>query len=54
VARGVWKLNLMIRMDNAPVPVRDFYLGAGYEEEPRLVMARWLDEDANPQSNKSG
>ena len=50
-ARGVWKLNLMIRMDNTRV--RDFYLATGYAEEERLVMSRWLDEAANPQSNKS-
>ena len=41
VARGVWKLNLMIREDN--VEVREFYGRAGYEIEPRTVMARWLD-----------
>ncbi len=45
-ARGVWKLNLMIRADNEAV--RDFYLASGYAEEPRLVMARWLDKDNAP------
>ncbi len=40
--RGIWKLNLMIRMDNTKV--RDFYKAIGYQEEPRLVMAKWLDE----------
>ena len=40
-ARGVWKLNLMIRTDNAAV--RDFYAALGYEAEDRLNMARWLE-----------
>lgn len=41
MARGVWKLNLLIREDNAGV--RDFYGALGYEVEPRVAMARWLD-----------
>ncbi len=41
--RGIWKLNLMIRMDNTKV--RNFYKAIGYEEEPRLVMAKWLSSD---------
>ena len=40
-ARGVWKLNLMIRTDNAAV--RDFYAALGYEAEDRLNMARRLE-----------
>ncbi len=39
---GVWKVNLMIRDDNAGV--RDFYQAIGYEEEPRIVMARRIAE----------
>ncbi len=39
---GVWKVNLMIRDDNQPV--RAFYQAIGYEEEPRIVMARRLEE----------
>ena len=38
--RGVWKLNLMIRDDNARV--RGFYEAIGYETEPRIVMSRRL------------
>lgn len=41
--RGVWKVNLMIRDDNESV--RDFYTAIGYEEEPRIVMARRLLEE---------
>lgn len=37
---GVWKVNLMIRDDNASV--RNFYQAIGCEEEPRIVMARRL------------
>ena len=37
-ARGVWKLNLMIRADNEGV--RAFYETLGYEEEERIVMSR--------------
>jgi ribosomal protein S18 acetylase RimI-like enzyme len=39
-ARGVWKLNLLLRADNAKV--RGFYEALGYEVEPRLCMARKL------------
>ncbi|MGE0211388.1 MAG: GNAT family acetyltransferase [Parvibaculaceae bacterium] len=42
-ARGVWKLNLLIREDNETV--RAFYERLGYGAEPRIVMARKLDED---------
>ena len=42
-ARGLRKLNLMIREDNAAV--RAFYTRLGYEETPRMVMAKWLDAD---------
>ena len=41
--KGVWKVNLMIRDDNDSV--RDFYRAIGYEEEPRIVMARRLQEE---------
>jgi ribosomal protein S18 acetylase RimI-like enzyme len=40
--RGVWKLNLLLRADNAKV--RGFYEAMGYEVEPRLCMARKLTE----------
>lgn len=39
-ARGVWKLNLLVRAENERV--RGFYEGLGYEVEPRLSMARKL------------
>jgi len=41
-ARGVWKLNLMIREDNHAV--RDFYSAIGYEREERLNMAKRLED----------
>jgi hypothetical protein len=40
-AQGVWKLNLLIREDNTPV--QGFYGALGYQVEPRVAMARWLD-----------
>ena len=39
-ARGVWKLNLMIRPENEAV--RSFYKTLGYEVEERIVMSRRL------------
>ncbi len=39
-ARGVWKLNLLVRAENEKV--RAFYETLGYEVEPRLCMARKL------------
>jgi ribosomal protein S18 acetylase RimI-like enzyme len=39
-ARGVWKLNLLVRAENDKV--RGFYESLGYEVEPRLCMARKL------------
>lgn len=42
VARGVWKLNLVVRPENDGV--RAFYESLGYEVEPRLNMARRLIE----------
>lgn len=40
-ARGVRKLELMIRNGNAAAA--GFYRRIGYEEEPVIVMSRWLD-----------
>ena len=42
--RGVWKLNLMLRADNARV--RGFCESLGFEVEPRLCMARKLTKSA--------
>jgi ribosomal protein S18 acetylase RimI-like enzyme len=42
-ARGVWKLNLLVRAENEAV--RGFYESLGYEVEPRLCMARKLIGD---------
>ncbi|MEL7100829.1 MAG: GNAT family acetyltransferase [Pseudomonadota bacterium] len=39
--RGLCKIQLMIRPSNESVA--SFYAAAGYEETPRLVMAKWLD-----------
>ncbi|NIJ42603.1 ribosomal protein S18 acetylase RimI-like enzyme [Parvibaculum indicum] len=41
-ARGVWKLNLMIRPENEGV--RRFYETLGYEVEERIVMSRRLGD----------
>ena len=43
---GVPKMNVMIRETNTKV--RAFYAAIGYEETPRLVMARWLTPDGKP------
>jgi len=40
--RGVRKIQLMIRPENQNVA--SFYTATGYEETPRLVMAKWLDK----------
>ena len=40
-ARGVAKLMLMIRPDNESV--RAFYAALGYFDQPRTVLAKWLD-----------
>lgn len=41
---GVHKVLLMIRPENEAA--RDFYHAAGYEDEPRIVMARIIDKDS--------
>jgi hypothetical protein len=41
-ARGIWKLNLLVRAENDKV--RGFYEHLGYEVEPRLCMARKIME----------
>lgn len=40
--RGVWKLNLLIRGDNAAV--RGFYERIGYTVEPNIQMTRRLED----------
>ena len=44
--RGVWKLNLMVRTDNAPVI--DFYDALGYDHEERVNLAKWIDPLRKP------
>jgi ribosomal protein S18 acetylase RimI-like enzyme len=39
-ARGVPKLMLLVRPENGQV--RSFYERIGYEEEPRVLFAKWL------------
>lgn len=46
--RQIRKSQLMIRDTN--VEVRDFYVRIGYEVQPRLLMARWLDSGQNDAS----
>ena len=41
-ARGVWKLNLLVRGDNAPVQA--FYESIGYAVEPNIQMARRFED----------
>jgi ribosomal protein S18 acetylase RimI-like enzyme len=39
--RGIEKLHLMVRPDNAAV--KDFYQSLGYSMQERIIYARWLD-----------
>lgn len=43
---GVWKVNLLVRAENAAV--KDFYGALGYEVNPVLCMARKITADAAP------
>lgn len=38
---GIEKVMLMVRPENAAV--KGFYAAAGYDEEPRIVFAKWLN-----------
>jgi len=40
-ARGIAKAQLMVRPDNATVA--DFYRALGYGDQPRVLLAKWLD-----------
>ena len=40
-ARGIEKLQLMVRPDNSPVQA--FYQSLGYLEQERIIYAKWLD-----------
>ena len=40
-ARGIEKLQLMVRGDNAKVQA--FYQSLGYYEQERVIFAKWLD-----------
>ncbi|MFO0990736.1 MAG: GNAT family acetyltransferase [Hyphomicrobiales bacterium] len=42
--RGVWKINLLIRRENAKV--LGFYQALGYEPNDVVSLGRWLDRDA--------
>ncbi|MGH6962333.1 MAG: GNAT family acetyltransferase [Dongiaceae bacterium] len=42
-ARGLWKVNLLIRPQHSAA--RDFYVRLGYATQPRSVMQRRLDTD---------
>lgn len=50
-ARGVWKVNLMVREDNTAVA--GFYDALGYAREPRLVFAKALEDDENDTADQS-
>lgn len=41
--RGVWKINLLIRRENAKV--LGFYEALGYEPNDVVSLGRWLDRD---------
>ncbi|MEM8878782.1 MAG: GNAT family acetyltransferase [Pseudomonadota bacterium] len=51
-ARGVWKINLMVREDNTAVA--GFYDALGYTREPRAVFSRVIEqEDARTSAQSS-
>lgn len=41
--RGVWKINLLVRRENAKV--LGFYQALGYEPNDVVSLGRWLDRD---------
>jgi len=41
LARGVWKINLMVRQGNEQV--RGFYDGLGYAEGTSVPLEKWID-----------
>lgn len=45
-ARGVWKLNLLVRAGNEAV--QHFYERLGFEAQPRIYMEKWLDPARKP------
>ena len=45
-ARGVWKLNLMVRAENEQAT--RFYEALGYAVEERLNLAKWIDPSKKP------
>ncbi len=46
--RGAWKLNLLVRTDNAPVI--NFYEALGYEHEERVNLSKWIDPSRKPEN----
>jgi ribosomal protein S18 acetylase RimI-like enzyme len=42
-ARGVWKINLLVRRENAKV--LGFYQALGYQPNDVVSLGRWLDRD---------
>jgi ribosomal protein S18 acetylase RimI-like enzyme len=40
-SHGIAKLQLMVRPDNSKVQA--FYESIGYDEQPRIIYAKWLD-----------
>lgn len=44
--RGVWKMNLMVRDDNAAA--LGFYARLGYEHGGTTQLGKWIDPDAAP------
>jgi ribosomal protein S18 acetylase RimI-like enzyme len=42
-SRGVWKINLLVRRENAKV--LGFYRALGYEPNDVVSLGRWLDRD---------
>jgi hypothetical protein len=56
-ARGVWKVNILIRSENAAV--EGFYRSLGYQPNDVTSMGRWLTQEStarpdNPSSPPSG
>ncbi|MDR7039824.1 ribosomal protein S18 acetylase RimI-like enzyme [Methylobacterium sp. BE186] len=43
VARGVWKMQLLVRADNAAV--QDFYAHLGFGESRTVCLQKWIGEE---------
>lgn len=48
-AKGIWKINLMVRTSNKTV--QPFYEAVGFAKEEMTIMSKWLDPSMKPKPN---